>query len=541
MNSISVSSHFPPLPELSGGVAEIMSLQAKRQPDKIAVSFQGEKITYGRLYATARNISAALYRVGIMQGDKVAVLFPNHPDFIATFFAVSGLGATVVPINPLLKAEEIQHILHDSEAKALVVHEFGAAEAAAAVNDVPGLEHLFVFAYDPKGKEVELPLAKSVRSRVTVTQINCSYLPPGDVADTAFGWTRSLRREEDLAVLVYTSGTTGKPKGAMLSHHNLLTAVENAHAVLPINENDTIFAALPLCHIYGLTVVMLGTISRGGIISIIDKFEVKKALELITNDKVTVVPAVPTMFQFMAMELSRSSEFDVSSIRLCLCGGAPLPVELYDMVGKHVKAPLIEGYGLTEVSCVATANPVDGKQVRGSVGLALPGVQVAIRSEAGQFLPRGKEHVGEVAIKGENVMRGYFKRPDTTREVIRDGWFLTGDLGYLDEEGYLYIVGRAKELIIRGGQNIYPREVELVIARMPQVQDVAVVGVPDQYMGERVKAVVVVRPNMTLTEEEIKLFCADHLAEYKVPRLVEFIDVLPRNSTGKVLKRLLTQ
>lgn len=536
MNSTSISSHFS-LPELSGGVAEVLAMQAGRQPESHAISFKGERITYASLFATAQNIGTALARVGIIQGDKVALLFPNHPDFVAAFFAVCGLGATVVPINPLLKSEEIQHILQDSDAKALVVHEGTSQEISTAVSDVPGLEHIFVFSYDAKGKAVELPLTQSVRSRVKLTQFNRSYMP-NETSTSAFGFTKSLRREEDLAVLVYTSGTTGKPKGAMLSHHNLLTAVESAHKVISVEAEDRTLAALPLCHIYGLTVVMIGTIARGGMISVIDRFEAKKALQVMVEDRVTILPAVPTMYQFLTMELDENKH-DLSSLRICLSGGAPLPVELYDRLARHISAPLIEGYGLTEVSCVATLNPVNGRQVRGSVGQALPGVGLAIFSPDSSILPRGSANIGEIAVKGENVMRGYYRKPDTTREVLKDGWFMTGDLGYLDDDGYLHIVGRAKELILRGGQNIYPREIENVILRMDEVADVAVVGVPDPYMGERVKAVVVPQQGKDLSGDDVKQFCAERLAEYKVPRLVEFVEALPRNSTGKVLKRLL--
>ncbi|HEY9785511.1 MAG TPA: long-chain fatty acid--CoA ligase [Candidatus Obscuribacterales bacterium] len=538
MNSISVSSQFPPLPELSGGVAEVLSIAAARQPDKTAVIYQGEKITYQRLFARAQTISSALARVGIIQGDKVGVLFPNHPDFVAAFFAVCGLGATVVPINPLLKSEEIQHILHDSDAKALLVHEDTMGEVGSAVNDVPGLEHVFVFAYDPKGKEINLPLSQSVRSRVTVTQFNCSYMSIDGLEDVTSGWTKSLRREEDLAVLVYTSGTTGKPKGAMLSHHNVLSAVEAAQAVFPVASEDKMLACLPLCHIYGLSVVMIGMIAKGGTIVIIEKFEAKKALEVMEQERVTILPAVPAMYQFIVMELN-SSVYDLSHLRLCLSGGAPLPVEMYDALARVIKAPLVEGYGLTETSCASTLNPVNGKAVKGSVGLPLPGVKVAILGPDGSALPRGSAHVGEIAIKGPNVMRGYYRRPDTTQEILKDGWLLTGDLGYIDEEGYIFIVGRSKELIIRGGQNIYPREIENAIVRMKDVIEAAVVGVPDQYMGERVKAVVVLKPGSEASEQDVKDHCAKLLAEYKVPRIVEFVEALPRNSTGKVLKRLL--
>jgi long-chain acyl-CoA synthetase len=293
-----------------------------------------------------------------------------------------------------------------------------------------------------------------------------------------------------------------------------------------------------MCHIYGLTVVMLGLLSKGGTLAIVDKFEAASALKLIETERVTLLPAVPAIYQFLLMELEKN-EYDLSSLRACLSGGAPMPVEMFPRLVAKFPGDFLEGYGLTETSSVVAINPVDGVKKRGSVGVPLGTIEVAIVGPDGTHLPHTSEHIGEIAVRGGNVMRGYFGKPEATAECLKDGWFFTGDLGYRDEEGYLYIVGRTKEMIIRGGQNIYPREIEDVIMRLSEVAEVAVVGVADQYMGERVKAVIVLKPGKSLNEETIKAFCAGNLAEYKVPRLIEFIDALPRNSTGKVLKRLL--
>ncbi|MBX9953129.1 MAG: long-chain-fatty-acid--CoA ligase [Candidatus Obscuribacterales bacterium] len=543
MNSWNATSASQKLPMSQGeykNVAEILASQAEVQPQKVAVRYQGASYSYGRLYATSLDIVSVLFRVGVVAADKVAVIFPNHPDFISAFFAVSSLGATVVPINPLLKADEIKHILSDSEAKVLIVHESTAAEVADAVEDLPNLEHVFVLTYGDKGGYTAVQLGEKASARVKMTQLCMSYVSESASSSSFFGKISKVNPEIDLAVLVYTSGTTGKPKGAMLTHRNLLGAVTAAHAAFPVHSEDRLLGALPLCHIYGLTVVMLGTLHKGGSLALIEKFDVVPALQTIQDEKVTVLPAVPTMYQYMIMQLEKQT-YDLSSLRLCLAGGAPLSKTIFESLARFVKAPLVEGYGLTEVSCVATLNPVNGTNVHGSVGPAIPTVSIGIFDKDGNQLPPGIDNVGEIAIKGPNVMRGYYRAPEKSAEVLKDGWFFTGDLGYLDSDHYLWIVGRAKELIIRGGQNIYPREVEAVIAKLKGVVDVAVIGVPEPIMGERVKAVVVVDKGASVTEELVKEFCQKRLADYKVPRVVEFIDKMPRNSTGKILKSQLIQ
>lgn len=515
-------------------VAEVLALKAAQQPDKVAVRHLGKSYTYSHLQSTAQFISEALRVSQINVGDKIAIISPNHPDFISAFFAVSGLGATVVPINPLLKAYEINHILSDSEAKILIVHESTLQEVSDGVKDVPLLTDIFVLEYDHSGTAKSLTLSRECQSNLQVTKLDMTDRHLSSVKMRA-EQTVYAAELSDLAVLVYTSGTTGKPKGAMLTHGNLLSAVASAHAAFPVNSDDRLLGALPLCHIYGLTVVMLGTIMKGGSLALIDKFDVKIALATIESERVTVLPAVPTMYQYMVLELEKQ-HYDLVSLRLCLAGGAPLSKSMYESLARFVKAPLVEGYGLTEVSCVATLTPVDGEIVHGSVGPATPLVTIGIFDSDGKMIDSSPELIGEIAINGPNVMAGYYRSPEKSSEVLKDGWFFTGDLGYLDAKGYLFIVGRAKELIIRGGQNIYPREVETVIAKIPGILDVAVLGVPEAIMGERVKAVVVLEEGAEVSVEEIRAFCAEHLADYKVPRVVEFAEKLPRNSTGKVLK-----
>jgi long-chain acyl-CoA synthetase len=511
-----------------GSLSELLKVHIDSRPQQEAVVFESVRLSYRELHQRILSVAQQLQRVGLKPGERVGLLFPNHFAYVASFFGASGRGGTVVPINPLLRSEEIAHILTDSQAAVVIVHERQLSEVLSALHTVPTVRDVLV--YDEDGSwngSVDAGLA----ARFHRLEVDAS------VADESI-WPVAVDQDRDLAVLVYTSGTTGKPKGAMLSHGNMLFAVGSALDAFDFSANDRVLAVLPLCHIYGLTIVMTGIFSRGGTLCIQEKFDPPATLRLIQEEEVTVIPAVPAMHQFLLMEM-QANKYDLKSARAALCGAAALAPDLIQGLEEHYGCPLIEGYGLTEGTCVGNANPLHGVRKAGSVGPPFPGVQIAIFSEDLQPLPAGPENVGEVVIKGPNVMKGYFGQPEASAECIKDGWLLTGDLGYADEDGYVYIVGRKKELIIRGGQNIYPREIEEVILRIDGVSEAAVIGVPDKFMGERVKAVVVKKPGAALAEQEVKDFCAQRLAEYKVPRLVEFIDALPRNSTGKVLKRML--
>lgn len=515
------------IPRVQGasGVADLIAFRARSHGQKEAIVSGDDRVTYNVLYGRAKAWAHLLKSHGISPGDKVAILLPNCSEFVASFFGTIGLGAVVVPVNPLLKPDEIAHVLSDSDAKALIVHEVLAAGAAGALDRAPEVKTVLVVPTSEKGvaKMPSLPVKPlEVNPRKTVER---------------FDWHIVNDAETELALIVYTSGTTGKPKGAMLTHHNLLSIFPARLDLFDIDEYDTCMGMLPLCHIYGLTVVMIGTIARGGTLVLMPKFDPVTALRLVEREAVTILPAVPAMYQFMLSELAQNN-YDLSALRICFSGAAPLNEELRALIESFFGVPVIEGYALTETSCAATINPLKGPRKIGSVGPSVPGVQVAIANENGQILPAGEANIGEIIVKGPNNMMGYYKQPDATNEVLKNGWFLTGDLGYADADGYIHIVGRKKELILRGGANIYPREVEDVIMQIPGVREVAVVGVPDERMGERVKAVVATG-DPGLTEDIVKSFCAARIADYKVPRIVEFVEALPRNSTGKVLKRLL--
>lgn len=517
-----------PIIQEATGIADILDFRSRSHGEKDAVVCDGENATFNQLKARSRVLSGHLQKLGVKPGDRVGFYIPNSIDFVSAFFGTSALGAVIVPINPMLKPDEIAHILSDSQSKTIIVHQDLLPAVLEAVPQVPSLESLLLIPATNGG------VTPAVPGPLTVLELNRKLRVESD------NWPLYSGSDRLPAVIIYTSGTTGKPKGAILTHHNLLTSFPGRlDEMFGVTDTDRLLGALPMCHIFGVSVVILGTIARGATLVILPRFEPRPCLEMIERERITLIPAVPAMYQMMLYELNQPGvDFDLSSMRVCWSGGSPLPVEVIGAVEEKFGAPLIEGYGLTETSCVSTINPLYGKRKPGSVGPAMEGVRVEIFAGDGTILPAGQDNVGEVAVSGSNIMLGYYNQKQASAEALKDGWFFTGDLGYKDEDGYLWIVGRKKELIIRGGANIYPKEVEDVILKLKGVREVAVIGVPDQFMGERVKAVVV-SADPSIDEDMVKQHCDKYLANYKVPRIVEFVPALPRNSTGKVLKRLL--
>lgn len=547
----------PNLPIVGGGLFDLLLEAALKFQRKKVLRHNNLDYSYAQALARSLYLAQLLTEHGIKRGDKVGLYFPNHSEFLAAFFAISSLGATVVPINPLLKAEEIGHVLSDSQSVAVIAHSrfldsenSSSQEVQGTLNQLP-LRKLFLL-----GGAAESGAESLMTSAFDVIRLD------NDKFDSGMNsWLQHLEAQEafsaqssadlvallgsnasnvdlieELALVVYTSGTTGKPKGAMLTFLNLLTAVNTYPHRLDVGSEDRLAAVLPLCHLYGLIVVLLGTIKQGATMILLEHFEAAALASLIESEQVTVLPAVPTMFQFLSLELERQPR-SLSSLRLGLVGGSAMPVELMKKLEIQLDVPVLEGWALTECSVIATFNPCSLRKY-GSVGPAMPGLEVAVFGSDGKYAHTTE--VGELCIRGANIMKGYLNNPVATADNIKNGWLHTGDLGYIDEHGYVFVVGRSKELIIRGGMNIYPREVEAAILRMPEVRDVAVIGVPDQYMGERVKAFVVLKEQGSVTDSEVRAFCAKHMADYKVPRLVDFVDIIPKNSTGKVLKRLLS-
>jgi long-chain acyl-CoA synthetase len=487
-------------------LASVLTDTAARIPEKTAIKLDDLEISYEQLDEATARVAAMVKDKGVEPGDRVGVMLPNVPYFPIVYYGVLRAGGTVVPMNVLLKGRETTFYLKDPEAKLLFAwHEF--ADAAQTGADEAGAEAIMV-----KPGEFE--------------QLIAGYEPDRDVVDCG---------DDDTAVILYTSGTTGKPKGAELTHSNLLTNADSAGALVDSGEDDIVLGALPLFHSFGQTCSLNATIFVGGTLTMIPRFDPGKALEIMQRDKVTIFQGVPTMFTAMLHHEGRD-EFDLSSLRVCNSGGSAMPVEVLKGFEEAFGCKVLEGYGLSETSPVASFNHIDRERKPGSIGTPIKDVQMKVIDDEGNEVPQGE--VGEIAIKGPNVMKGYWNRPDATKEAIDDdGWFKTGDMAKVDEDGYFFIVDRKKELIIRGGYNVYPREVEEVLYEHPAVQEAAVVGVPDENMGEEVGAAVVLKQGQECDEQTLRNFVKEQVAGYKYPRKIWFTDELPKGPTGKILKR----
>ena len=486
-------------------LASLLTQTAADHPDRVAIRLDDVTVTYGQLDGATARVAGLLAAKGIEPGDRVGIMLPNVPYFAIAYYGALRAGATIVPMNVLLKGRETTFYLSDPGAKLLFAwHDF--ADAAKTGADEAG---------------AELVLVKPGEFEGLVAQ----HEPQAELVE---------RDDADTAVILYTSGTTGKPKGAELTHANLLA---NAHGMIDLahtTADDVVLGALPLFHSFGQTCGLNATVAVGGVLSMVPRFDPAKALEIIQRDKVTVFQGVPTMYHAMLNHPDRD-QYDTSSLRLCVSGGSAMPVEVMRGFEEAFSCQILEGYGLSETSPVASFNHPDKERKPGSIGTPIAGVEMKVVGEDGKELPQGE--VGEIAIRGHNVMKGYWGREDATAEAIKDGWFHTGDMARVDEDGYFFIVDRKKDMIIRGGYNVYPREIEEVLYEHPAVLEAAVVGVPDEEMGEEVGAAVVLRPDADADADTIRSFVKDQVAGYKYPRRIWFLDELPKGPTGKILKR----
>ncbi|WP_020415877.1 long-chain fatty acid--CoA ligase [Amycolatopsis sp. ATCC 39116] len=494
-------------------LATLLTGTAAEHPDRTAIVFGDHRIGYAQLDGAANQVANLLVRHGVRPGDKVALSCPNLPHFTIVYFGILKAGATVVPLNVLLKPREIAYHLSDSGAVAYFAFE-GTADL-------------------PIGEWA----AEAVSEACSLFVLPAAAAPPWADEPTEFD-TLDVD-DDDTAVILYTSGTTGRPKGAELRHRNMrdnALAGRDLFAADPANP-DIYLCVLPLFHSFGQTVVQNGAIAFGGTIVMLPRFEPRAALGLMLRETVTFFAGVPTMYWGLLGALDES--VDVSALaarlRVAVSGGSALPGEVHRAFRDRFGVTILEGYGLSETSPVASFS-VYGEEPRvGSIGVPIPGVEMKLIDDDWSEVPGG---VGEIAIKGHNVMKGYLGRPEATAEVLRDGWFRTGDLARKDADGFYYIVDRAKDLIIRGGFNVYPREIEELLMTHPAVSLAAVVGIPDASHGEEIKAVLVrAKDSDDITEADIVAWCKDRLAAYKYPRVVEFRDALPMTATGKILKR----
>ncbi|MGN7476866.1 long-chain-fatty-acid--CoA ligase [Solibacillus silvestris] len=513
-------------------------------PNKAAIHFMGRELTYKELYESALKFANYLRSLGVEKGDRVAIMLPNCPQAVIAYYGTMYAGGIVVQTNPLYTERELQYQMADSGAKVILVMDILYPRTMKILNET-NLENVIVTGikdYLPFPKNLVYPFIqkKQYGFSVKVEHSGMNHLFT-EVMKTADATNIELDFdfENDLALLQYTGGTTGFPKGVMLTHKNLIanTMMCDAWMYKCNKGEEAILGILPFFHVYGMTTVLILSVMQQGKMILLPKFDAEQALKTIDKQKPTLFPGAPTMYIGL-LNHPDLAKYDLSSIKACLSGSAPLPLEVQEKFEELTGGRLVEGYGLTETSPVTHANPIWDSRINGSIGLPWPNTDSAIfRSGETEVLPVGE--IGEIAVKGPQVMKGYWNRPEETAMAFTDGWFLTGDLGYMDDKGYFYVVDRKKDMIIAGGFNIYPREVEEVLYEHDAIQECVVAGVPDPYRGETVKAYIVLKEGKSVTDKELNEFCRKNLAAFKVPRLYEFRDELPKTAVGKILRRTL--
>ncbi len=486
-------------------LAEILTEAAERDPEHVAIKLDDAELTYAALDHASARVAGMLRQRGIGPGDRVSMMVPNVPYFPICYFGILRAGAVVVPMNVLNKRREVTFFLRDSGSSLLFAWHGFMPEAWPGA-DVAETDFI---AIAPGDFEQLLGRAE----------------PAAQVVD---------RDPSDTAVILYTSGTTGTPKGAELTHANLLGNCRASASLFGAGPDTVILGALPLFHSFGQTCAMNSTIAGGGTLTLIPRFDAGKALEIIERDHVNVFEGVPTMYNAILHAPDREHR-DTTTLQRCASGGAALPVELLRGFEAAFDCKILEGYGLSETSPVASFNHPDRERKPGSIGTPIEGVEMRLVDDEDKEVPTGE--VGEIVIRGPNVMKGYWGQPDATAEVVRDGWFHTGDMARKDEDGYYFIVDRKKDMIIRGGFNVYPREIEEVLYEHPDVLEVAVIGLPNDEYGEEVGAAVALKDGATVTCEELREYVKEQVAAYKYPRHVWLVDCLPKGPTGKILKR----
>ena len=512
-------------------LAGFLESSAQAHPDRTAIVFGDTRLSYPQVNGAANQVANLLVSRGIKPGDKVALSCPNLPYFSIVYYGILKAGATVVPLNVLLKGREVAYHLADSDAKAYFAFQGTpdlaiGAEGYEGFQATDGCEHFFMITADPTA-------ASPIEGTETLGQGLAGQAPTFETVEVD---------DEDTAVILYTSGTTGQPKGAELRHRNMRDNALAGKDLFGANaeQPDTYLCVLPLFHSFGQTVIQNGGFAFGGTVVMLPRFEAAPAIGLMLKESVTFFAGVPTMYWGLLNALDESVDVKAlaANLRVAVAGGAALPVEVHHQFEERFGVTILEGYGLSETSPVASFSRF-GQPVRvGSIGVPIPGVEMKLLDGDSWNEVTDPDGIGEIAIKGHNVMKGYYKRPDATAESINpEGWFRSGDLARKDADGWYYIVDRSKDMIIRGGFNVYPREIEEVLVTHPDVSLAAVIGVPHDSHGEEIKAFVILNPGATATPEEIVAWSKEQMAAYKYPRIVEVVDTLPMTATGKILKR----
>jgi long-chain acyl-CoA synthetase len=527
-------------------LAKFLVQAASSYPDHKAIYFLGKKITYRQLLDLSYRFADALQKLGVSKGDRVAIMLPNCPQAVIAFYGTLLIGGIVVMTNPLYMPRELEHQMNDSGARILVTLDL-LFERVMKVVPTTAIKKVMITSikdYLPFPLNVMYPLkAKKdgLKREVVYSNEVVSFMKLIREAAETRCETPAVNAEQDLALIQYTGGTTGLAKGVMLTHYNLVanTIQSRLWSYRSQTTREKYLAVLPLFHVFGLTVLMNQSVYIAGTLILVPRFEVGKVLQTIHKAKPTIFPGAPTMY-ISIINHPDVKKYDLSSIEFCISGAASLPLEVQVEFERLTGGKLIEGYGLTEAAPVSHANNIWEKRKPGSIGIPFPDTEARIVDPVtGEEVPIGE--IGEVLIRGPQVMKGYWNNPEETAKVLKDGWLYTGDMAKMDEDGYFYILDRRKDLIIAGGYNVYPREVEEVLFEHPSVEEAVVAGVVDPYRGETVKAYIVLKKGMAASEDEIKVWCKERLAVYKVPKIYEFRDSLPKTIIGKVLRRQLIE
>ena len=499
---------------MSETIKDLLIEQAGKHGDRTFLYWEDEEIGYNRILDTAIRMSSSLALRGLQKDDKVCIWAFNRPEYVYTLFGSALAGTVLTPINTQFKAEEAEYIVKNSQAKLLITQPEFAPLVEKLRPHCPELREVLMLDQAPAG----------------YGSFNELYEPERTVE----------RRIEpaDVAGIIYTSGTTGYPKGVLLTHANYLFNAWEIALAARMTEADRFMCILPLFHVNGQLVTVLAPLYAGAAMILSKGFSPKDFLAKLARYQATAFSGVPTVYAILN-SLPNAEGLDLSRLRFCICGAAPMPVEVFETFEKKYRAFILEGYGLSEGTCASSINPLQGARKIGSIGLPLKGQELKIADPADKELPRGQ--VGEILVRGKNVMQGYYRNPEATAETLKGGWLHTGDLGFQDPEGYFFIVGRKKEMIIRGGENIYPKEIEEVLYKHPAIMDAAVVGIPDKIWGEEVAAFLVPKEGEQISDAEIVAFCKARIANYKCPRLVFIWDALPKTATGKIQKNKIVE
>ena len=494
-------------------VAELLELNQEQNAQKHALTWGESQVTYGELYEAVLRMASGLKEIGLKKGDRVLLMLPNIPHFPISYYAVLAVGAVVVPINVMFKEREIAYQIEDSEAVAAIAWEGFTNDLLKARDKTESLKHLFILGDNIPDDAIHL--TKFI-----------SHHKPLDKIDEV--------EPDDSAVIMYTAGITGHPKGAELSHQGLSYAIKVLAETLRLTDREKILAVVPFFHSFGVVVVMNAGLYGGSTLTLAPRFNPKDALDIIAKDKITILAGVPTMFQ-MIHDFPDFADYDLSSLKYCLSGGSHLSEDLLRRFEERFSTYVLEGYGLSETCAAASFNNFKRERKPGSIGYPLEGMEMRVVDEEDQEISIGD--IGEIVIKGPSLMKGYRNRPQASTEVMRNGWFHTGDIGRMDMDGYFYLVGRKTDMILKGGFKVVPREIEEIISAHPQVTEVAVIGIPDQVMGEEIKACIVPKEGIRINPAALLEYCHERLANYKCPAILRFYRELPKGPTGRVLKK----